>query len=326
MAAMSQQKSANPGLWSTLARGIFSFLILMTAIWGLFQLIFAPIQSSNSQERVISKEMVNQWKRLSENRQGKVIYALPPRLMILDLNTGRNQAIPNIRVEGGAGRKLRGLTPRPFWSPDGKKFIYRYQDRIWISDIRGSRRELKNNRMDTTRETRWSWWRQGQQDWAVGPARNGNIIMINIADPSLVKTLYSGGNVKWWCEMTGTGEFVVFDTGSNIFVAPVKENARPIKISKGQSCRPCAAPDNRVAWLPASHTFYRIFKAENGQPLGRLLAPPKEGIYRLNWSNHPDFAVHMFGSSKNQKMHVRRISTGEFVWIGNGWDPDLWVE
>jgi hypothetical protein len=325
MASMSQQRTANPDLWLTLIRGLFSFLILMAAIWGFFQLVFAPIQSSNSKETVTSGEMISQWKRLSENSRGRVIYARPPRLMVLDLNTGRNQAIPNIQVEGGPGRKLRGSTPRPFWSPDGKKFIYRYQNRIWIGDIQGNKREIRNTRMDTSKETRWSWWRQNQQDWAIGPSRNGNIIMVNIIDPTLVKTLYSGGDVKWWCELTGTGEYVVFDTGSDIFVAPVSKMANPVKISKGQSCRPCAAPDNRVAWLPASHTFYRIFKAENGRPLGKLLAPPREGIYRLNWSNHPDFAVHMYGSAENQKMHVRRISTGEFVWIGSGWDPDLWV-
>jgi hypothetical protein len=25
-------------------------------------------------------------------------------------------------------------------------------------------------------------------------------------------------------------------------------------------------------------------------------------------------------------MHVRQISTGKSVFIGHGWDPDLWVE
>ncbi|MCK4943062.1 MAG: hypothetical protein KAS65_05760, partial [Candidatus Aminicenantes bacterium] len=316
----------SPGLWVTLAKGMISFLILMAALWGFFLLIFSPIQSSNHQETVVIKEMVEGWKRLSENRRGRVIYARPPRLLVLDLQTGREQSIPHIEVEGGQGRKLRGLTPRPFFAPDGKQFIYRYRDRIWIGNLDGNKRELKNGLMDTTKETRWSWWRGNDIDWAVGPSKEGNIIMINISDPSITKTIYNGGDVKWWCEVTGNGKYVVYDTGTDIYVTPVEDRSLAIKISRRQSCRPCAAPDNRVAWLPASHIRYHIFNAVNGQPLGKLLAPPNEGIYRLNWSNHPDFAVHMFGSAENQRMHVRRISTGGRVFIGYGWDPDLWVE
>ncbi len=323
---MNQQRSISSGLWVTLAKGMISFLILMAALWGFFLLIFSPIQSSNHQETVVIKEMVEGWKRLSENRRGRVIYARPPRLLVLDLQTGREQSIPHIEVEGGQGRKLRGLTPRPFFAPDGKQFIYRYRDRIWIGNLDGNKRELKNGLMDTTKETRWSWWRGNDIDWAVGPSKEGNIIMINISDPSITKTIYNGGDVKWWCEVTGNGKYVVYDTGTDIYVTPVEDRSLAIKISRRQSCRPCAAPDNRVAWLPASHIRYHIFNAVNGQPLGKLLAPPNEGIYRLNWSNHPDFAVHMFGSAENQRMHVRRISTGGRVFIGYGWDPDLWVE
>lgn len=323
---MNQQRSISPGLWVTLAKGMISFLILMTALWGFFLLIFSPIQSSNLQETVVIKEMVEGWKRLSENRRGRVIYARPPHMILLDLKSGKRKIVPHIEVEGGSGRKMRGLTPRPFWSPDGKRFIYRFKNKIYISNEKGEKKEIKNALMDASKETRWSWWRGNDIDWAVGPSKEGNIIMINIFDPSITKTIYNGGDVKWWCEVTGNGKYVVYDTGTDIYVTPVEGRSLPIKISRRQSCRPCAAPDNRVAWLPGTHTHYYIFNAVNGHPLGKFLAPPNEGIYRLNWSNHPDFAVHMYGSSENQKMHVRRLSTGEFVWIGQGWDPDLWVE
>lgn len=326
MVPMNQQRSISPGLWITLAKGMVSFLILMAALWGFFLLIFSPIQSSDHQETVVIKEMVEGWKRLSDNRRGRVIYAQPPHMIILDLKSGKRKIVPHIEVEGGSGRKMRGLTPRPFWSPDGTRFIYRFKNKIYISNEKGEKKEINNVLMDASKETRWSWWRGNDIDWAVGPSKEGNIIMINISDPSITKTIYNGGDVKWWCEVTGNGKYVVYDTGNDIYVTPVEDRSIPIKISRRQSCRPCAAPDNRVAWLPASHTNYQIFNAENGKSIQKLLAPANEGIYRLNWSNHPDFAVHMFGSAENQRMHVRRISMGGRVFIGYGWDPDLWVE
>ncbi|MCK4836950.1 MAG: hypothetical protein KAT17_09940, partial [Candidatus Aminicenantes bacterium] len=312
--------------WMVFSKGLFLFLILLAGIWGLFLLIFSPVHSTDTPETAQAKEIISRWSILSHNRKAKVIYATPPHMMILDLKTGQRKIIPNIVVEGGSGRKNRGLTPRPFWAPDGKRFIYRYHNRVYVGNEKGEKKQLKNKLMNTSKETRWSWWRDNQTDWAVGPSQNGNVILVNISNPSITRTVYRGGDVKWWCEITGTGKYVVVDTGSDIYVAPTENHSQRIKISRRQSCRPCAAPDNRVAWLPASHTRYHIFNAVNGHPLGKLLAPPNEGIYRLNWSNHHDFAVHMYGSADNQRMHARRLSTGEFVWIGHGWDPDLWVE
>ena len=74
-----------------------------------------------------------------------------------------------------------------------------------------------------------------------------------------------------------------------------------------------------------SHRFYLIHDARTGRQVGVLKAPDGEEIYRMNWSNHPDWAVHMYGSEGNARMHVRRISTGEALYIGTGWDPDLWI-
>jgi len=152
------------------------------------------------------------------------------------------------------------------------------------------------------------------------------VIRVKISDPRVLETLYDGGDVRWWCEATGNGRYVVFDNDRDIFVAPAGRSAARIKISFRQSCRPCAAPDNRVAWLPAPHTRYLIYDAVTGKPLGQLAAPPGEQIYRLNWSNHPDFAVHMFGSDENHRINVRRISDGAHLFAGYGWDPDLWVD
>ena len=81
-----------------------------------------------------------------------------------------------------------------------------------------------------------------------------------------------------------------------------------------------------MAWLAHGHTHYQIHRAGDGIPCGQLKAPPGEEIYRLNWSNHRDFGVHMYGSQGNTRMHVRKISTGDFIYIGEGWDPDLWVD
>jgi hypothetical protein len=33
----------------------------------------------------------------------------------------------------------------------------------------------------------------------------------------------------------------------------------------------------------------------------------------------------MYGAAGNTRMHVRRVSTGANLFIGYGWDPDLWV-
>lgn len=302
------------------------FLILLAGIWGFFQLIFSPVYSTGSREKTPINEMISRWKVLSDNRKARVIYAEPPHMMVLDLVSGVRKKIPGITVEGGRGRRNRGLTPRPFWSPGGKRFIYRYQNRVYVSNLKGEKKRIANKAMDTGKETRWSWWREGKTDWAVGPSKSGNVILVNISNPSITRTVYRGKDVLWWCEITGTGKHVVVDTGEDIYVAPTGNHTRRVRISYGQSCRPCAAPDDRVAWLPGNHIRYHIHNARDGKPLGKLLAPRKEGIYRLNWSNHPDFAAHMYGSGNSQRMHMRRISTGGYVFIGHGWDPDLWVE
>jgi hypothetical protein len=323
---MKKRSSGSSAVWIIFFKGFFLFLALLASIWGFFLLIFPPVHSTNPPEPAPAKEIISKWNILSNNRKGKVIYAFPPNMMTLDLATGIRKIIPGIVVEGGRGRKNRGLTPRPFWSPDGNRFIYRYKNRVYVSNLKGERNEITNKAMDISKETRWSWWRDSRIDWAVGPSKNRNVILVNISNPAITQTIYRGGDVEWWCEVTGTGKYVVVDTGRDVYVAPSNSDSRRIKISFGQSCRPCAAPDNRVAWLPGSHTHYLLFNAVNGHPLGKLLAPKNEGIYRLNWSNHPDFAIHMYGSGSNQRMHVRRISTGGYVFIGHGWDPDLWVE
>jgi hypothetical protein len=180
--------------------------------------------------------------------------------------------------------------------------------------------------MDCSDETRWSWYRENNIDWLVGPSKEENVILVKVSEPSIVRTAYSGGDVEKHCELTGTGKYVVYDDGSNIYTTPFGSSAKGIKISEGQSCRPCASPDDRAAWLPVPHTRYKIYNASTGQFLGDLQPPPREELYRLNWSNHPDFAAHMFGSRGDTKMHVRKISSGEYVFIGYGWDPDLWVK
>ena len=247
-------------------------------------------------------------------------------VMVLDLTTGSEKEVPGVVTAGAAGRRLRGKSPRPSWSPRGDRFVYRYDNQIYVCDEAGRKQVIANPQMDCTDETRWSWFRQGDTDWLAGPSQQGNVILVKVSDPAAVRTAYSGGDVEKHCEITGTGRYVVYDNGSDIYVTPLGSPGQGIKISVGQSCRPCAAPDDRAAWLPSPHTKYHIYAAATGTFLGDLKAPPGEEIYRLNWSNDPDFAVHMYGSSGNTRMNVRKVSSGDFVFIGNGWDPDLWVE
>jgi len=325
----SRETVPNLKKWNTLFKGLFSFLLLLIAIWGFFTLIFSPFQSNGSNNTPSSLTIRKNWNALSNHRKGKVIFARPPKMFILDLHTGRTRIIPNITVAGGRGRPRRGFTPRPFWSPDGKKFIYRFKGEIFISDTSGNKRVIHNPKMKTTRETRWSWWRWKGEDWAIGPSNDRNIIQVNISNPSIVNTLYSGGNISNWCEITGNGKYLIYDAlGRKVCVSPTgsKSKTEAINLSGKQICRPCAAPDNRVAALMAPHIKYNIYDPSNGKLIGALHAPEGEELYRLNWSNDPDFAAHMYGSRGNERMHVRKISTGEWVFIGHGWDPDLWVE
>lgn len=270
------------------------------------------------------------WARLAGQHRGKVVYARPPKMIILDLKSGVSREIPGVTVAGDKGIKKRGKSPRPYFSPDGNRFIYRYAGHVYVCDAKGTQQKIDNPLMDGGDETTWSWYRENGKDWAVGPSINGNMIMVDMADPRKTRLVYGGGNVHLHGELTGTGEYVVFADKGSVFVAPVgtlsKDGAR--KISIGQGCRPCAAPDNRVAWLPEPHKRYWICDAATGECRGELPGPPPEEIYRLNWSNRPDFAVHMAGSDRpgNDRIHVRRLSTGESLFIGNGWDPDLWVQ
>ena len=302
-------------------------LVLAASIAGLvlpgtdFKRGFNRVWEPHVPARVIAAG----WAEFSGKRAGKVVFARPPKMILLDLTTGTEKEVPGVVVAGAANRKLRGFSPRPFWAPDGKKFVYRFDNRVYVSDDSGCKRAIINSRMDCSKATSWSWYRDHGTDWLAGPSLDKNVILVNVSDPAIVKTAYGGGNVQKYCEITGTGRFVVYDDGLNIYAAPFGGKDKGIKISRGQSCRPCAAPDDRAAWLSSTHSRYRIFQAANGRFLGDLLAPPGEEIYRLNWSNLADFAVHMFGSKDNTRMHVRKIVTGAYLFIGCGWDPDLWV-
>jgi hypothetical protein len=283
------------------------------------------LQLNSKEALALSRAIGAGWAALSGNRPGKVIFARPPKMFCLDLNTGIEKEIPGVVVAGAPGRKLRGQSPRPFWSPDGQRFVYRYDNRVYVCDESGRKRVIINERMDCSAETRWSWYRDGESDWVAGPSTDKNGILVKISDPAVVKTAYGGGDVEKHCEITGTGNYVVYDDGSHIRVARFGSTAKGIVISQGQSCRPCAATDDRVAWLPSPHLRYRIYNAANGQFIQDLLAPPGEELYRLNWSNVADFAVHADGADSIVRMHVRKISTGAYLFIGCGWDPDLWV-
>lgn len=265
------------------------------------------------------------WAEFSGNRQGKVVFARPPRMFCLDLATGIEKEVPGVAVAGAAGRKLRGRTPRPSWSPDGDRFVYRFDGRIYVCDLNGRKRPVLNALMDCSDETRWTWHRRDGSDWLAGPALDGNVILVKVSDPGEVRTAYGGGNVRKHCEITGSGRYVVYDDGAHIYAVPFGGRGRGVRISRGQSCRPCAAADDRAAWLPSPHDRYRIFRAADGRFLGDLLAPPGEEMFRMNWSNLPDFAVHMYGAEGITRMHVRKIATGGNLFIGCGWDPDLWV-
>lgn len=269
-------------------------------------------------------EIQKQWAALSGNRQGKVVFSVPPHMYILYLHSGTLKKIPGITTAGAKGRRLRGKSPRPSWSPNGNKFVYRFQGNIYICHENGSPKKITHPDMDCSDETRWTWHIENNTDWITGPSKNKNIIMVNTQNPTEIKTLYNRGDVEKHCDMTGSGQ-LVYDNGSDIYVTPARSHSRGVKISNGQSCRPCASPGNRAAWLTVPHLKYYIHDASTGKLLQTLDAPPGEELYRLNWSNHPDFAVHMFGSRGDERMNVRKISTAQAIFIGNGWDPDLWV-
>lgn len=265
------------------------------------------------------------WASFASGRPGRVVFARPPRMFLIELSSGSEKEIPGVTVGGGPGRRRRGATPRPSWAPAGDRFCYRYDGRVYVSDLQGRRRPLLNPRMDCADETRWSWVRRGGDDWLAGPGLGGDVILVNVKDPRIALTAHGGGDAQRHCEITGSGRWVVYDDGARIRVAPFGGRAPGRVVSQGQSCRPCAAADERAAYLPWPHDRYRIVSAADGRFLGDLPAPPGEEIYRLNWSNLPRFAVHMFGHKGNTRMHVRDVVTGAALFIGCGWDPDLWL-
>lgn len=279
-----------------------------------------PVNAVNPEKTALAQN----WAAFSGGREGKVVYAQPPFLYVLDLQTGVSKKVPRVVVDGAKGRRNRGKTPRPSWAPGGKWFSYRYNGHIFVCNEKGKRKAIQNDLMDASHETRWTWRSEDGEGWLVGPSKDKHVIMVKISDPSVVKTVFSGGKVDKHCDMTNDG-YIVYDNGSDIFVAPRNSTTEGIEISSRQSCRPCAAPNNRVAWLPAPHVRYDIHDAVTGRFIKALKAPDGEELYRLNWSNFPDFAAHMYGSRGNTRMHVRKISTGEYLFIGYGWDPDLWV-
>jgi len=297
-------------------------LIAIALIWAV---------SCNADEPVrrlpnpLAQVVVSGWQKMAGNRAGKVIYGEPPKMMVLDLQSGVRREIPGIVTAGFGNRRRRGRSPRPSWAPDGRRFVYRFNGAIFVSDLSGRKKEIFNELMATGDETRWTWFYDGQTDWLAGPSKVKTVILVKVSDPSIIETVYAGNKVVDHCELTGSGKYVVYDDGSDIYVSPVGGNSKGLKISTGQSCRPCASPDDRVAWLTVPHVKYLIFDALDGRFLSDLHAPPGEELYRLNWSNHPDFAVHMFGSNGNERMHVRLVGNGGYLYIGNGWDPDLWV-
>ncbi|MFC2155943.1 hypothetical protein ACFLRB_05600 [Acidobacteriota bacterium] len=311
--------------------GWFKWIIPAAVISGLALFAYYYLSSVDLNieiEEPVVKEIARGWKKMSGGRKGKVIFGQPPKMIIIDLNTGDEQEVPNIVVDGAKGRFKCGQSPRPSWSPEGKRFLYRYKNCIYVCDEQGNKQGITNERMDCSDETRWSWHVKDGGDWAVGPSKDGDVLLVKISNPAIVITVYGGGDVVKHCEMTGAGKYIVYARRRDVFV--VREGSASAKnsrlISTGQGCRFCAVPDNRVAWLPIPHSEYMIHNARDGKQTGVLPAPPGEEIYRLNWSNHPDFAVHMYGSRGSERMHIRRISTGEYLFIGNGWDPDLWVE
>ncbi|MCP4149088.1 MAG: hypothetical protein GY757_15175, partial [bacterium] len=72
--------------------------------------------------------IVRGWQKLAGGHMGKVIFAQPPNMMVLYLDSGKIKPIPNVIVAGDRGRRKRGQSPRPAWAPDGKRFVYRFDN------------------------------------------------------------------------------------------------------------------------------------------------------------------------------------------------------
>lgn len=298
--------------------------VIITAVWLILFLLSPGFTPSAFPRPGQPDRLGTQWRRLAGSKIGKMVFARPPYMYILNLPAATEKIVPGVIIEGGPGRKNRGKTPRPSWAPDGRFFSYRFSGHIFVSDESGQKKEIAHPLMDVSDETRWTWSRRKDGDWLVGPSIRRHVILVSITEPRRLQILYNGGDVIKHCELTG-GDYVIYDNGETIFSTPAFSHKKGIPLSHGQSCRPCASPDNRAAWLPFPHDRYIIHDAASGSQLSILAAPPGEEIYRLNWSNLPDFAVHMFGSEDNNRIFIRQTVSGASIYTGCGWDPDLWV-
>ncbi|MEN8222101.1 MAG: hypothetical protein ABFR36_02475 [Acidobacteriota bacterium] len=304
----------------------YSLPLLIIIVLSLFYMHYTGAEPEGPVKNEIKKSVLKKaWKKFSGGRDGKVVYADPPDMVILNLNNGTRKKIAGIVTEGGKGRWQRGKTPRPFWSPDGKFFVFRYSGSIYIADESGIKKQIENDRMNTSKETRWSIIEIEKDYYVFGPSKKRKGIAVNINNPEKVIVLFPHPLIGKHCEVTKDVRFIVYNNGKNIMVADLEKGGKGIRISKKQNCRPCASPSLYAAWLPAPHIKYNIHNVKDGKFIKELRAPENEEIYRLNWSNDEEFAVHMFGSRGNTRMHIRKISSGESLFIGNGWDPDLWI-
>jgi len=305
----------------------FSILFLLIPV-----LLFLFCQGSGSDpgktgDIIIRSEGLRiKWDKFSGGREGKVLYSDPPYMMILYLHKGITKNLSGIVVEGGKGRWKRGKTPRPFWSPDGSFFVYRYSGEIFIADEFGKKILIYNKKMDTSKETRWSIITLEGENYIFGPSKTGTGIAVSIDDPEISIEIFPFPVIDKHCELTGDGKYIVYNNGKDIFVSDLSSGTKGIKISTAQNCRPCASPHNYAAWLPAPHIRYNLHNVKDGHFVKELKAPENEEIYRLNWSNDEEFAVHMFGSRGNTRIHIRNVINGASLFVGNGWDPDLWIE
>ncbi len=306
------------------ARFSLLFFLIPVVLFFLFQ------NSETGKEKtgnyVIKSESLRiKWEKFSGGREGKILYSNPPDMMILYLHKGIVKKLNGIVVEGGKGRWKRGKTSRSFWSPDGSFFVYRYSGEVFIADEYGKKMLIYNKNMDTSKETRWSIITHEGKNYIFGPSKTGTGIAVSIDNPGITIEIFPFPVIDKHCELTVDGKYIVYSNGRDIFVSDLSSRTKGIKISSGQNCRPCASPHNYAAWLPAPHKKYNIHNVKNGNFVKELKAPANEEIYRLNWSNNEEFAIHMFGSRGNTRIHVRNVRNGNSLFVGNGWDPDLWI-
>ncbi len=302
-----------------------SLILIFSAAALIFIYLDIDLNGEKKENPPLSTIRKN-WMKMSHNRRAKVVFSVPPSLYIHYLDLGKIKKIPSAVTEGGPGRFKRGKTPRPFWNSDGKLIIYRYRGNVYTINENGNKKIILNEKMDRSKETRWSFTIYNNKEWIFGPTLNKTAILIDPEDPSEFLEIFNGGIIDKHCEMTGDGKHIVYDNGKDIFLSEPNSRSPGIKLSTGQSCRPCASPSKFVAWLPAPHTKYMVYFAKKGEFHKIFKAPENEEIYRMNWSNMEKYTVHMYGSRGNTKMTVRNFYTGESLFIGYGWDPDIWVE